>query len=100
VIHLTNDESSYFARLEAKLWREETRFHRPRLDELIVEDFCELGRSGRVYREEDTPGMPRLPIDAVLPPPASGRDCSDETALKSVTTARTTAREPRWSLVL
>jgi hypothetical protein len=95
VIHLANDEIELLRELDEALWRDETRFNRQRRDELIAEDFCEFSRSGRVYRREDTPGMRRQPIDAVLPPQTSGRDCSDETSVKSAITAR----EPRWSLV-
>jgi hypothetical protein len=39
------------------------------MDEVIAEDFVEFGRSGRVYRREDTLAVPRRPIDAVLPLP-------------------------------
>jgi hypothetical protein len=54
-------------KLEEELWREETRFDRRRMEEVIAGDFFEFGRSGRVYRRQDTLDMPRGPIDAVLP---------------------------------
>ena len=69
MIHLTNDEVEVLRALEEELWREETRFHRRRMDEVIAEDFFEFGRSGRIYRREDTLAIPRGPIDAVLPLP-------------------------------
>jgi hypothetical protein len=37
--------------------------------EVMAPDFLEFGRSGRVYRREDSLAAPRRPIDAVLPPP-------------------------------
>src|SRR5262249_48626193 len=56
-------------KLEEELWREETRFDRRRMEEVIAGDFFEFGRSGRVYRREDTLAISRGPIDAVLPLP-------------------------------
>ena len=56
-------------RLEEELWREDTRFDIGRMEELLAPDFVEFGRSGRVYRREDTLAVPRGPIDAVLPLP-------------------------------
>jgi hypothetical protein len=55
--------------LEEELWREETRFDIRRMEALLAPDFVEFGRSGRVYRREDTLAVPRGPIDAVLPLP-------------------------------
>ncbi len=53
--------------LEEELWREETRFDRKRMTEIIAPDFLEFGRSGRTYRREDSLAVSRQPIDAVLP---------------------------------
>jgi hypothetical protein len=66
---LTDDEAETLRRLEEELWRDETRFDRRRMEEVIAEDFFEFGRSGRVYRREDTLAIPRSPIQAVLPLP-------------------------------
>ena len=56
-------------RLEEELWRAETRFDERRMREIIAPDFLEFGRSGRVYRREDSLAFPRRTIRAVLPLP-------------------------------
>ena len=53
--------------LEEGLWRAEVRFDRKQMDDILAPDFFEFGRSGRVYRREDTLRMPAQPIDARLP---------------------------------
>src|SRR5262249_58946304 len=45
-------------RLEADLWREEIRFDRGRMSEVMAPDFLEFGRSGRVYRRGGTTRLP------------------------------------------
>ena len=35
-------------RLEEELWRQDTRFDRQRMNELIADDFFGFGRSGRI----------------------------------------------------
>jgi hypothetical protein len=66
---LSQRDRDTLERLEEELWREETRFDIGRMEELLAPDFVEFGRSGRVYRREDTLAVPRGPIDAVLPLP-------------------------------
>lgn len=66
---LTLEDRELLQRLEEDLWREETRFDRLYMEKLLAEDFFEIGRSGRIYRREDTLSIPREPIDAVLPLP-------------------------------
>lgn len=66
---LTAEELATLRRLEEELWREETRFDRARMEELLAADFMEFGRSGRVYSRADTLAVPRRPIDIVLPLP-------------------------------
>lgn len=66
---LTAEELAMLQRLEEELWREETRFDRARMEELLAADFMEFGRSGRVYSRADTLAVPRRPIDIVLPLP-------------------------------
>ena len=69
MMNLTNEEHEHLRKLEEALWREETRFDRQRMDQVIAEDFFEFGMSGRFYRREDTLAIPRQPIDAVFPLP-------------------------------
>jgi hypothetical protein len=66
---LSQRDRDTLQRLEEELWREETRFDIGRMEQLLAPDFVEFGRSGRVYRREDTLAVPRGPIDAVLPLP-------------------------------
>jgi len=56
-------------RLEEELWREETRFDRARMERVMSHDFIEYGRSGRVYRRDESRAIPRRPIHAVIPLP-------------------------------
>ena len=64
---LTADEHDQLRRLEESLWRSETRFDREHMNDVLAPDFLEFGRSGRVYRREDTLDVPAQPIDATLP---------------------------------
>lgn len=66
---LTEEERDLLQRLEEDLWREETRFDRQYMETLFAADFCEIGRSGRLYEREATLSMPKQPIDAVIPLP-------------------------------
>ena len=66
---LSKQDRATLERLEEELWREETRFDRARMDAITAPDFLEFGRSGRIYRREDSLTVPRQPIDAVLPLP-------------------------------
>jgi hypothetical protein len=64
---LTADEHDQLRRLEESLWRAETRFDRDHMSEVLAPDFFEFGRSGRVYRREETLDVPAQPINATLP---------------------------------
>ncbi len=66
---LSPQDRETLQRLEEELWREETRFDRKRMRELLAEDFVEFGRSGRIYSREEIMGGQRQPIRAVLPLP-------------------------------
>ncbi|MDB6121443.1 MAG: hypothetical protein JWQ71_436 [Pedosphaera sp.] len=68
-MELSKQDRAELERLEEELWREETRFDRKRMSEIIAPDFLEYGRSGRIYRREDSLAISRQPIDAVLPLP-------------------------------
>ena len=68
-MELSREDRDLLERLEEELWREETRFDARRMREVIAPDFAEFGRSGRVYRREDSLAFPRQPIRAVLPLP-------------------------------
>lgn len=53
--------------LEEGLWIAETRFDMEWMERTLAPDFFEFGRSGRVYRREDTLAIESQPIDARLP---------------------------------
>ncbi len=68
-LQLTKEEIALLQRLEEDLWREETRFDVTYMEKLLAEDFIEFGRSGRIYRREDTLSHSKQPINAVIPLP-------------------------------
>ena len=66
---LSEEDERELARLEAALWREETRFNVAYMDQILAPDFCEFGRSGRFYTRAETLAAPGHFIDAALPLP-------------------------------
>ncbi len=66
-IELRSEEKRELEQLEEGLWIAETRFDRGWMERTLAPDFFEFGRSGRVYRREDTIGIESHPIDARLP---------------------------------
>ena len=66
---LTLKEIDLLQRLEEDLWREETRFDIAYMEQLLAEDFFEIGRSGRVHSREAVLSLSKQPINAVLPLP-------------------------------
>lgn len=68
-MQLSQQDRLALQRLEEELWREETRFNRRRMTEIFAPDFIEFGRSGRIYRREDSLAISQQPIDAVFPLP-------------------------------
>jgi hypothetical protein len=68
-MELSREDRDTLQRLEEDLWRAETRYDDRYMRDVMAPDFLEFGRSGRVYRREDSLVVPRRPIDAVLPLP-------------------------------
>lgn len=66
-MELTSEEKRELEQLEEGLWIAETRFDMDWMERTLAPDFFEFGRSGRVYRREDTLGIESQPIDARLP---------------------------------
>ena len=67
--------------LEEELWREETRFDVPYMEQVMAEEFIEFGRSGRIYDRRECLSHPREPIQAVIPlPDLSIRMITDDVA--------------------
>lgn len=68
-MELSKQDRAALEKLEEELWREDTRFDTKRMSEIIASDFLEFGRSGRIYRREDSLAISRQAIDAMLPLP-------------------------------
>jgi hypothetical protein len=68
-MQISRKDRETLERLEEELWREETRFDKQRMEEILAADFFEFGRSGRVYQRQDTLAAPRQAIAAILPLP-------------------------------
>ena len=67
-MEMSKEDHDALEHLEEELWRAETRFDLKRMNEVIAADFFEFGRSGRIYKREDTlAAPPRRLIDAVFP---------------------------------
>ena len=58
--------SEELVELEWALWRAETRFDRPFMEQVLADDFVEFGRSGRVYARPDTLAVHGETIEANL----------------------------------
>jgi hypothetical protein len=54
-------------KLEESLWKSETRFDDHYMNKVLAPDFFEFGRSGKIYRREDTLGVPVQAINAKFP---------------------------------
>ena len=66
-MELTGEEKRELEQLEEGLWVAETRFDIDWMERRLAPDFFEFGRSGRVYRREDTLAIESQTIDARLP---------------------------------
>lgn len=64
---VSNEDKRKLRELEESLWRTETRFDRRYMERVLSPDFFEFGRSGRIYRREDTLNVPDQATDAELP---------------------------------
>jgi hypothetical protein len=71
-MELSREDRDALERLEEALWREETRFDLTWMSQILAPDFFEFGRSGRVYRRDDSLAVPRGRIDAAFPLPELG----------------------------
>lgn len=66
---MNSDLEDELRALEESLWRAETRFDDTLMEQIFAADFCEFGRSGRIYtRQQMFFGQDDLPeIHATLP---------------------------------
>jgi hypothetical protein len=63
---LTDADRDTLARLEASLWRTDTRFDREHMENLLATEFVEFGRSGRAYNRAEILELEPSLINAVL----------------------------------
>lgn len=68
-IPVTAADAEQLTRLEEDLWREDTRFDAPYMEQVMAEDFIEFGRSGRIYDRRECLSHDPEPIEAALPLP-------------------------------
>lgn len=66
-MELTGEDKRELEKLEEGLWKAETRFDNEWMERTLAPDFFEFGRSGRIYRREDSIGIESQPIDARFP---------------------------------
>jgi hypothetical protein len=66
---ISKEDSEQLRELEESLWQQEHRFDRAYMEATLAPDFFEFGRSGRVYRRDDTLNIETQPIHAMLPLP-------------------------------
>ena len=68
-LQLSLEDRDLLQRLEEDLWREDTHFDNPYMEQLFAAGFIEFGRSGRIYTRTEAHSHPRQPIEAGLPLP-------------------------------
>jgi hypothetical protein len=66
---ISGDDYEQLRELEESLWRADRRFDRDYMDATLAPDFFEFGRSGRVYKRDETLNSEQEPIHARLPLP-------------------------------
>jgi hypothetical protein len=64
---LSTEEMHELEVLEESMWKPETRFDHDCMNQTLHPDFFEFGRSGRVYKREETLAAPMQEIPAVFP---------------------------------
>ncbi|HEY7139876.1 MAG TPA: nuclear transport factor 2 family protein [Methylomirabilota bacterium] len=99
----SREDRDTLQRLEEELWSAGTRYDDRYMREVMAPDFLEFGRSGRVYKREDSLAAPRRPIDVVLPLPDFGarlqyRDVAQVTYNSAVTYDGVVQRARRSSI--
>ncbi len=58
-MEISQKDGDKIRELEESLWRSETRFDLEYMDKILAPDFVEFGRSGRIYKREDTLAVPK-----------------------------------------
>lgn len=66
-MEIRNEDIDKIKKLEESLWVAETRFDQEYMNRILSPDFFEFGRSGRMYKREETLSAPFSEIKAKLP---------------------------------
>ncbi len=66
-MNLNEEEKQILKKLEESLWIPTTRFDQIYLDQILSPTFFEFGRSGRIYKRDETISAPLQEIKAKLP---------------------------------
>lgn len=64
---ISNEDYEKLKVLEVSMWKPETRFNKDYMNQTLTDSFFEFGRSGRVYKKEETISAPSQEIKVVLP---------------------------------
>ena len=66
-MQISNADLKKLRELEESLWVAETRFNKKYMDSILSLSFFEFGRSGKIYKREETISAPFSEIHARLP---------------------------------
>jgi hypothetical protein len=66
-MQINDDDYKKLEELEVSMWKSETRFDHEYMNNTLTPDFFEFGRSGRVYKKEETLGATFQEINVTLP---------------------------------
>jgi len=64
---ISQEDNELLRKLEESLWIADSRFNPEYMEHILSIDFFEFGRSGRIYKREDTLAVPRQEINTLLP---------------------------------
>jgi hypothetical protein len=68
-MEISHEDKETLESLEQELWRAETLLNKPRMSEIIAEDFFEFGKTGQFYERQDLLSATFQPTDSVPPKP-------------------------------
>ena len=68
-LSLSQADREILESLEQELWRAETLLNKPRMGEIIAEDFFEFGKTGKRFERRDLLAATFQPTDNVPPKP-------------------------------
>lgn len=66
-MQVNNEDFEKLKQLEESLWTAETRFDKKYMNSILSPSFFEFGRSGKIYKRDETLSAPFSKINARLP---------------------------------